>query len=125
MCACPPNTQLQLITSEDNLQEEEEEEDLLITSNKQSAARTAIEQAADCTPGFKCLKKDLKTMVVPHQSTNPIVIFLKEKLEELENDNILKLKPHKKKAVMFTAPNLPSHSKNDKVSDEGLHPKHH
>ena len=97
--------QLQQITAEENL---DEEKDLKISSCKHSAARTGSEQAANLFPGFKLLKKDLKTKEISHQNMNPIVLFLRKKLNELENDNILKLKSHKKKALMFAAPNLPS-----------------
>ena len=97
--------QLQLITSEENQKEEDE---LKIRSSKHSAARTVVEQAADCAPNFKFLKKDLKTMEVPHECMNPIVKFLKEKLDKLERDNILKLKSHKKKALLFALPNMPA-----------------
>ena len=87
------HAQLQLITSEENLAEEEE---LLITSNKHSAACTVVEQAVNCAPNFK-LSKKLKTMKVPHQSANPIVLYLKKKLDDLEKNNFLKLRPHTKK----------------------------
>ena len=38
---------------------------------------------------------------------NPIVMYLKKKLEEMEASNVLKLRAHKKKAIMFALPNLP------------------
>ena len=46
-------------------------------------------------------------MEVLHQGMNPIVMYLKKKLEEIEANNVLKLRLHKKKAIMFALPNLP------------------
>ena len=46
------NGQLKLITSEECMDKEKK---LKITSNKQSAARTGVEQAADVGPNFKLL----------------------------------------------------------------------
>ena len=51
------HAQLQLITSEENLEKERE---LKISSNKQSAACTVVEQPADTCPCFKLVKKDVK-----------------------------------------------------------------
>ena len=98
------HAQLQLITSKENL---EKEKQLKISSNKQSTAHTVVEQPADTCPCFKLVKKDIKTMEVSHQIMNPIVMYLKKKLEELEATNVLKLRLHKKKAIMFALPNLP------------------
>lgn len=47
-------------------------------------------------------------MEVPHQDMNPIVKYLKDKLNKLEKDSILKLMTHKKKSLLFTLPNLPA-----------------
>ena len=101
--------QIKLITDEDNLKKEHE---LKITCNKQSAARTAVEQSADLGPTFKGVKKGLKTREVPHQNTNAIVKMLKDHLLMLEDDSngsrdIVRLASHKKKAILFAIPNLP------------------
>ena len=103
------NTQLKLITSEEMM---ELEEALKITSCKQSAARTSLEQAADAGPNFKNVKKNVKTMPNPHPSTNHIYRLLEKELKILETNeegsgNIVRLKSHKKKAIMSTLPKLP------------------
>lgn len=50
-------------------------------------------------------------MEVPHESLNPLVVFVRDVLKELEdesnNGDVVKLRPYKKKALMFTFPNLP------------------
>ena len=101
--------QLKLITSEENIKKERE---LKITSGKHSAARTGSEQSADLGPNFKLMKKDFKTMDVPHENLNPMVIIVRNMFEQLEdesdgNENVVKLRAHKKKALMFALPNLP------------------
>ena len=103
------NGQLKLITSEECMDKEKK---LKITSNKQSAARTGVEQAADVGPNFKLLKAMLKVMDNPHQSSNPLVMRLLQILDELDDDsdrkgNVVRLKSHKKKASMATIPNFP------------------
>ena len=101
--------QLKRITTEENLKKEEE---LLITLGKHSAARTGREQSADLGPNFKLVKKGFKTIEAPHECLNPLVSVIKEKLIELEDEsngnlNIVKLKSHKKKALIFALPNMP------------------
>ena len=99
--------QMKLITSEENLKEEEE---MKITSTKHSAARTGSEQSADVGPNFKLVKKNFKTREVQHENTNPIVTIVKELLVRLENNvegDVVRLKSHKKKAILFALPNLP------------------
>ena len=61
--------QLKLLTNEESLKKES---DLKITVNKHSAARTGVEQAADCGPNFKLVKRLLKSLSTPHQESNPI-----------------------------------------------------
>ena len=59
------------------------------------------------------MKKNSKTREAPHPSLNPLVKVFKEKLLELEDESndrqdIVKLKSHKKKALLFTLPNFPA-----------------
>ena len=59
------------------------------------------------------MKKDFKTLEVPHQNLNPLVKFINDKFKQLEDDSndnqyIVRLKSHKKKALMFALPNLPA-----------------
>ena len=62
---------------------------------------------------FKSFKKDFKTRVAPHPSLNPFAMLIKEKLNLLEDESrdtqdIVKLKAHKKKALLFALPNFPA-----------------
>ena len=102
--------QIKLITDEENLQKENE---LKITCDKQSAARTAVEQAADLMPTFELVKKDIKTREVCHQDINPLVMVIQDLLDKLEdtsngNRDVVRLMYHKKKAILFALPNLPA-----------------
>ena len=50
-------------------------------------------------------------MVAPHECLNPLVKVIKDKLTELEDESggnldIVKLKAHKKKGLLFALPNL-------------------
>ena len=102
------NGQLKLITSEENILLEKE---LKITCRKHLAARTATEQAADAGPNFKLMKKEIKAMNNLHLSLNPVLLHLQQVFEQLEcdeNDQVVKLKSHKKKAILATVPNLPA-----------------
>ena len=90
------HVQLKLLTNEESLKRESE---LKITVNKHSATRTGVEQAADCGPNFKLMKRLLKSLSTPHQESNPIALQLNNIFNELESDsnenmNILRLKAH-------------------------------
>ena len=103
------HAQLKLLTNEESLKRESE---LKITVNKHSATRTGVEQAADCGPNFKLMKRLLKSLSTPHQESNPIALQLNNIFNELESDsnentNILRLKAHKKKSLLSTLPVLP------------------
>ena len=83
-----------------------------MTSDKHYAAYTSVEQSANVGPNFKLMKKDFKTMEVPHESSNPLVKIEKEKVQELEDSSngkrvVVKLKSHNKKALLFSLANLP------------------
>ena len=75
-----------------------------ITVCKHSAARTAMEQAADCGPMFKSMKGLVKSLENPHSATNSIYHKLCDDLLDLENrgwitgpGRVLRLLAHKKK----------------------------
>ena len=70
-----------------------------------------VEQAADIVPNFKLTKSSLKVLDNPHKDSNPIVHTLEKQLQDLETGKIsttkvVRLRPHKKKALMSTIPNL-------------------
>ena len=93
------HAQLKLLTNEENLKIEKEKK---ITICKHSAARTAVEQAADCAPCFKSMKRLMKQTDDPHVETNPLSHHLNlqfTSLENKENDSgdIVRLKAHKKR----------------------------
>ena len=102
--------QLKLITNEENLKTEAA---LKITCCKHSAARTGVEQAADCGPMFKFLKSQMKQMDNPHSASNSIMHFLETEFTSLRATStsnptrLLNISPHKKKALLATIPNLP------------------
>ena len=73
--------QLKLITREEHLILESH---LKITCNKHSAARTAVEQAADCGPMFKILKKLVQEMDVPHPALSSIYHYLQQTFSSLQ-----------------------------------------
>ena len=90
------HVQLKLLTEEESLKKEKA---LKITICKHSAARTGTEQAADCGPNFKLLKRLMKSLDDPHPESNPIVHQLSQIFSELENgtnnrDDIVRLKSH-------------------------------
>ena len=105
------NGQLRRITSDENMRLESE---LKIVCCKHSAARTAVEQAADVGPMFKLMKQLLKVIDIPHLSNNSILAHLENELTRLESNDlsttgqVLKLLSHKKKAILATVPKLPS-----------------
>ena len=103
------NAQIQLITSEESMDEEHK---LKITCCKHSAARTALEQAADASPNFKLVKSILRKMNVPSKDSNRVLVVLERLLKQLENgeigtSKIVRLRPHKKKAILCALGNLP------------------
>ena len=106
------NGQIRLIVSEENLKEEDR---LCITCCKHSAARTAVEQAADTGPMFKLLKKIIHETDSPHAAFDSIYYHLSNKIDELRegshrlpgSTDILNLTTHKKEAILATVPKLP------------------
>ena len=103
------NAQIKHITNEETLKKDE---DLKITNCKHSAARTAVEQAADATPVFKMVKSIVKSMNASHHNTNHVLHNIDIVLCKLENgemgpEKIVRLKNHKKKAIRSTVSNLP------------------
>ena len=107
--------QLKLITEETVLDKEKE---LNIESNKHSPARTGVEQAADCGPMFKKLRKNVRSMPAENNSYSPITSRLTKMLDDLnpsENDtttttrtDIVILKGCKRKAIIEGLSKLPS-----------------
>ena len=79
---------------------------------KHSAARTAVEQAADCSPVFKLLRKLIKEMDNLHEGQSVLVHRISTILDLLEagdqnGKNKIKLASHKKKAIISTVGKLP------------------
>ena len=71
-----------------HLREEENiqiEEDLKITLCKQSAARTAVEQAADIAPTFKLTKGSVKVIDDTHKDSCVLVHHIEKFLNQLEH----------------------------------------
>ena len=104
------NGQIKEITQEEKMMLENE---LKITCCKHSAARTAVEQAADTGPMFKVMKKLVKDMDPPNASSNSIYHFLDTKLNELATSpvslgKVIKLPFHKLKAILVTVAKLPT-----------------
>ena len=75
------NAQLKLLTSEQML---EIENKLKISICKHSAARTAVEQAADCSPIFKLLRKLVKEMEIISPAQSVLVTRITNALDRLE-----------------------------------------
>ena len=108
------NSQLRLITSDENM---EIEKKLKITCCKHSAARTAIEQAADCGPMFKILKKKVNTTHCPTAGNSCVYHYINQALKAMEpktvaannpeSTKILNLLTHKRKAILATASKMP------------------
>ena len=102
------NSQLRLITSEKHMREEKKRK---IVCCKHSAARTAVEQAADTGAMFKYLKKILKSTENPTSANNSIVHHLEEMFasfsEEINGSTSIHLASHKKKAIILTLAKLP------------------
>ena len=96
-------SQLKLITSESNMMYEKK---MKIRCCKHSAARTAVEQAADTGCMFKLMKKIINEAKNPHACNNSIYAFLDKSISSLESrqqtnlsskDQVLNLLSHKKK----------------------------
>ena len=86
------NTQLVAITNESQQREDAANK---ISTCKHSAARTAVEQAADCCPIFCSIKTVLKSITkedAPHLGLQRILV---NELRRLENRGVLKLAPKK------------------------------
>ena len=102
------NSQLRLITSEENMMCERERK---ITCCKHSAARTAVEQAADTGAMFKILKKIVRSTDLPTAANSSVFCHLEEMFQRLDsatgNDERLHLPCHKKKAILLTLSKLP------------------
>ena len=106
-------SQLNLITSPENMQFEK---DMSIRCCKHSAARTAVEQAADTGCMFKLMKKVISDTKNPHSSNSSVYRFLDQTLTSMESrhhsiqhpsPHVLNLSLHKKKAVLATVAKLP------------------
>lgn len=102
------NSQLRLITSEENMKEEQLRK---IVCCKHSAARTAVEQAADTGSMFKQLKKIVRTTENPTSGNSAIYHHLQKTFDRLRNEptdaDSLHLPSHKKKAIILTLAKLP------------------
>ena len=71
------NSQIKRITTSESLNNEER---MKITICKYSASRTAVEQAADCGPMFKLMKKLVREMDISHAGFDNICLFLEQEL---------------------------------------------
>ena len=74
--------QLNMTTQESVLDHEKK---LKITSCKHSAARTAVEQAADVGPMFKVMKSVIKSMPTETVPVSPIYYRVTKALDKLEH----------------------------------------
>ena len=105
------NAQIKLITDEESLRHKEK---LKTRRNKNSAARTSVEQAANTGPMFKMLKKILLETDSPNASNNSIFFYLQDTLKSLHNGtptnprHQVRLQTHKYKAILTTLSKLPS-----------------
>ena len=103
--------QLNLITRENVL---DNEKLLKIICNKHSAARTAVEQAADVGPMFKVIKHLLRYMTNLKSCQSPIYQRILDALNDLTSPNVadpgrvLILPSHKKKAIISALSKLPA-----------------
>ena len=102
--------QLKLTTTEKVL---ETEKALKIITNKHSAARTAVEQAADVGPMFKMMKATIKKMTPSNTETSAVYHRLSKMLENLQdlsdpnNGRVVILPLHKKQAIIVGLSKLP------------------
>ena len=103
--------QLKLITQEDVLKDKIK---LNINSNKHSPARTGVEQAADCGPMFKKLRKNVKSMPAKRNALSPITSRLTKLLDEVSSGSsttrtdIVIIKGAKRKAIIEGLSKLPN-----------------
>ena len=106
---------MKILTSEENMKIESTKK---ITCCKHSAARTAVEQAADTGSMFKQLKKIVRETANPTAATSYVFSNLHESIKSLEKVTItditslpqtdcLNLPSHKKKAILCTLAKLP------------------
>ena len=76
-----------------------------------------VEQAADAAPNFKLTKSSLKVLDDPHKDSNVLLRIMEKILNQLEKGRqledgsvstteVVRLRPHKKKALLSTIPNL-------------------
>ena len=102
------NAQLRLITSETNMEKEKVRN---IVCCKHSAARTAVEQAADTGAMFKQLKSIVRTTENLSPSNSSIYHHLQQSFIKLSNNppdgDAVLLPSHKKKAIILTLSKLP------------------
>jgi hypothetical protein len=102
--------QLKLIMTEAVLKNKKK---LKIISNKHSAARTAVEQAADVGPMFKLMKGVVKKMPAACSETSPVFHRLTSLFKDLEstldkgNGHVVLLPSHKKNAIIVGLSKLP------------------
>ena len=102
--------QLKLTTTENVL---DTEKNLKIITNKHSAARTAVEQAADIGPMFKMMKAVIKKMSPSNTETSAVYCRLTKIIENLQdvsdpnNGRIVLLPLHKKQAIVVGLSKLP------------------
>ena len=102
--------QLKLTTTEDVMKTEKE---LKIITNKHSAARTAVEQAADVGPMFKMMKAVIKKMSPSNSETSAVYYRLTREIENLQdtsdvnNGRVVLLPLHKKQSIIVGLSKLP------------------
>ena len=99
------NGQLKKITCERNLELEKKKR---VICCKHSASRTAVEQAADTGPMFKGMKSILKNMDLPNAAISHIYHYLEQELAKLQEEEVMILPNHKKKAILSTISKLPN-----------------
>ena len=102
------NSQLKLITSDENMRKEKDKK---IICCKHSAARTAVEQAADTGAMFKILKQLVRSTEAPTSANNSVYHHLEQEFKRLDlassETESLHLPSHKKKAILLTLSKLP------------------
>ena len=92
------NSQLKLITSDENMRKEKDKK---IICCKHSAARTAVEQAADTGAMFKILKRLVRFTEAPTSANNSVYHHLEQEFKRLDlassETDSLHLPSHKKR----------------------------
>lgn len=84
-----------------------------VTVCKHSASCTTFEQAADCSPMLKLMKRLVTEKDIPHTGFDNLLHFIEAKIDSLVQpppsipNNILKFSTHKKKAILATIPKFP------------------